>query len=440
MIGSSSTLMFHSLHYLPMMCNGEAGAGASTAAASSSSSSISNGGIHPLEQAKENRLQADKQMKNQEWKGAGMIEQQPGEWPKWINENYDPEAPFANLPPPPDLAPGDSFAACLKIKDDNHWLIEWLAYHYFVMPLRHIIVTIDEDSKTTPRKIFRRWSSRKMMNITYWTDKDYMPKKITATAADFENNTGLMMHRVRQNNFYRTCIPALRDMGLNWLMLVDTDEYILPSYASGYFSNLTERVSFRKPGSVMRLLKYQEMVAPDVNHTCVYMPRFFFGAQDSKQSLVNHGVPPSINASNMLTQRYLYREPRKHANGKNLMHLQRVPAIKKFMSVHHVSTHACPDPKTMVNKDLNRVSIARVHHYLGSPEQYLYREDPRGNYHANASVKTYHTRGLDRWDKLNRKADHEDHAAKAWIRGFVKEMGEELAADLLEGVGVTGVE
>jgi hypothetical protein len=36
-----------------------------------------------------------------------------------------------------------SFSACLLIMDDNHRLSEWIAYHHFALPLRHLVVTVD---------------------------------------------------------------------------------------------------------------------------------------------------------------------------------------------------------------------------------------------------------------------------------------------------------
>lgn len=44
----------------------------------------------------------------------------------------------------------DGTAACLLIMDDNHFLIEWLAFHYYVLRLRYLIVAVDPRSTTTP--------------------------------------------------------------------------------------------------------------------------------------------------------------------------------------------------------------------------------------------------------------------------------------------------
>ena len=67
----------------------------------------------------------------------------------------------------------NAFSACLIVKDDNHWLIEWLAYHYHVLPLRHLILVTDPTSVTSPTNILGRWSDK--MIIEQWNDTDFLP-------------------------------------------------------------------------------------------------------------------------------------------------------------------------------------------------------------------------------------------------------------------------
>ena len=42
----------------------------------------------------------------------------------------------------------DSFSACLLWMDDNFRLEEWLAYHYYILKLRYVVINIDPNSKT----------------------------------------------------------------------------------------------------------------------------------------------------------------------------------------------------------------------------------------------------------------------------------------------------
>jgi hypothetical protein len=204
------------------------------------------------------------------------------------------------------------------------------------------------------------------MNITVWKDEDIMPKKVKALPSAFDNNTGVMMHRVRQTNFIRKCVPALRKRNAKWVMLTDTDEYVLPSYSSWYFLNVTNRIPRTSPGNVLRMLKYHENVT-GTNHTCVYMPRYFFGAKESSPLLVQKGAPKGIDTQKLMTQRFLFRESRQNPNGKNLINLERVARIEKFGGVHKI-TSVCPELDKMYEINQQHAAIVRVHHYVRHAE------------------------------------------------------------------------
>lgn len=396
------------------------------------------------------------------------------------------EPSFENVPVPPELEKDEGFAACLLIKDDNHWLIEWLAYHYHVMPLKHLIVAVDPDSKTSPINVLNRWTERDMMSINIWNDTHFMPKTIKGNLKMYDNNTELMMHRTRQNNFYFKCINTLRRRKEEWLMLIDTDEYIVTNYASGLYFNITKNIPITTPGNVLKFIKQHHDLS-GVNHTCIYVsrlvrykdifnasvhfyitdkhccksprriilpqePRFMFGVREqSSAELVNRHLPEGINGYDLMTQRFIYRNPRRMHNGKNLLNLKLLPALKVYTSVHHVSSF-CPDPDKMRKVNHVRNSLVKIHHYLGTEEQYFFRSDPRQQ-HKNVTKPlqwepskpkrknpAYFTRGKGRYDALNKRAIYPDQGARAWIKGFIKDVGVETAKALLQGVGQVGYE
>lgn len=78
----------------------------------------------------------------------------------------------------------ESFSACLIIMDDNHRLIEWLAYHYYVLPLRYLVVVSDPRALTSPSAILNRWRSRMTIlewNVTDFTNETFLggsPKRV----------------------------------------------------------------------------------------------------------------------------------------------------------------------------------------------------------------------------------------------------------------------
>lgn len=84
------------------------------------------------------------------------------------------------LQPKTNTTEKDTASACLIIKDDNPRLIEWIAYHYQVLPLRHLVITSDPSSLTSPKEILDRW--RRVIHdleITEWDEEDYKFPRLT---------------------------------------------------------------------------------------------------------------------------------------------------------------------------------------------------------------------------------------------------------------------
>jgi Glycosyltransferase family 92 len=109
----------------------------------------------------------------------------------------------------------NSVAACLLFMDDNHRLVEWLAYHYFVMPLRHVIVLPDANSRTSPMDVLERW--KPYMTIEVWNDT------YGFNASDPIEGHRDLVHR--QERFYPECALNLRSRNRTWTMFIDVDEF-----------------------------------------------------------------------------------------------------------------------------------------------------------------------------------------------------------------------
>lgn len=139
-----------------------------------------------------------------------------------------------------------TFAACLVVRDDNLILPEWLAYHYEVSPLRRLIVAVDPYSVTSPHYIFETYRNFTDLNITVWTDENYMHGASRRARRIYENLTKHEQlfpdeekHRffvqVKQPTFYQACARALKDeTNSTWTLFLDTDEYIPPSFVDGH--------------------------------------------------------------------------------------------------------------------------------------------------------------------------------------------------------------
>ena len=94
----------------------------------------------------------------------------------------------------------NSFAACLYWMDDSQRLIEFIAYHYQVLPLRHLVFFKDPKSTEDPLPILDRW--RPFMEITYWDSLDnltYVPSK--AILKQLEGGPPIAYHNKQQGLF-----------------------------------------------------------------------------------------------------------------------------------------------------------------------------------------------------------------------------------------------
>ena len=150
-----------------------------------------------------------------------------------------------------------TFSACLLVMDDNHFLIEWIAYHYHVLPLRYLIVAMDPRSQTSPSPILDRW--RDKMTIIEWkVDDDYSTLAERDLAEEtvrhhFGNLTAnLIRHRARQRIFYDKCMKHLKREGQSWSMLIDTDEFLRINEPKVAELELAPAVTVEEPASIRR--------------------------------------------------------------------------------------------------------------------------------------------------------------------------------------------
>jgi hypothetical protein len=337
-----------------------------------------------------------------------------------------------------------TFAACLLVKDDNHWLIEWLAYHYHVLPLRHLVLVKDPSSTTTPQNILHRWRYSNMV-VEQWTDNDFLPPWILKKAADVEttqNSTRLWLHLNRQKVFYAKCLQHLYSHNHRaWVLLTDSDEFVR---INPYRHQLSMEQR-KRPGYVARFLQSMD---PDqlVNRSCYLVPRIqvssieassSFSSSSSSSILLNdhessHGIlsqQSTFNTSDFLTLRFLYHNGREMKSGKNIINLAQVHAIKDLPSRSTQSVHrayeACPENTGHALHAPD--SHFQIQHYLGTYEQFTYRDDPRDVVQERRT--SWYTRGR------SPEPNERDTGITVWLDGFVETHGLDQTLMLLEGVG-----
>jgi hypothetical protein len=218
-------------------------------------------------------------------------------------------------------------AACLLVMDDNHFLIEWLAYHYFVGPLKSLIVAVDPRSTTNLSSIVERYNDDSELNITVWHHNDYYTKREVQqiqqlvqqqpTGGTLSKNLDVMLHRKRQRIFFDRCLRQHQTNGWTYTLLTDTDEFLLSNYDMAQPTNYTLRPIF-EPGSVWHALSQEQDTTADTPHLppCIQIPRVRFGSVETTTHndtvVAEEDVQPAelqlrqltVNASHLATYRW----------------------------------------------------------------------------------------------------------------------------------------
>ena len=139
------------------------------------------------------------------------------------------------------------FGACLMVKDDNDLLYEWIAYHYTVVSLRHIVIGIDVGSLQNVSNVLSRWDNANFTShhqLRYWI---LQPEEFMYRHHRDHNGKGPMLsynnivptrrstdwkqihhHELveRQKGFVTVCSEILKTAGVAWTLYIDSDEFI----------------------------------------------------------------------------------------------------------------------------------------------------------------------------------------------------------------------
>jgi hypothetical protein len=363
------------------------------------------------------------------------------------------------IPNPPRVADGrTTFAACLLVMDDNHRLTEWLTYHYHVLPLRYIVMAIDERSRTTPTHLLNAWR-RRNVTIIEWTDADFWRRKDGTLLQQLPDDAAFQQkrdrHRGRQKYFYKQCLIHLKAVNRTWVSLHDSDEYLLYNPQHQHAKQRPQQPSTAEPGGMIRYIEQERAAGIKYYQSpCIGIPRLIFGADPQRfdEKRVVHNVPPALLSTtpaltendqattsseetnlalSMDTLVYRHHAKRddfiKNALGKVIIDVSRVDVVRTpyFMSLHRPIKTICPAPW---HKDAE--SGLRINHYLGSWESYSFRDDAR--------------RGGERsWEQWEYKATtvsdsdaDSDDTIRPWVQGLVDAHGADEARSMLQHVGL----
>jgi hypothetical protein len=302
----------------------------------------------------------------------------------------------------------DAFSFCLLIKDDNDIMNEWIAYHYYTLKLRTMIVSIDPDSKTTPEPLLQVWHDNFDLHYEIWDDSKYMPgwflrgeyEKVPRMIKWQDKNASkwyeegadvsveqrqqavleINKHRYRQAKFLQHCAKYLQDNQFTWVTHIDTDEYIVvnPTFRQKKKKKQKDKhVMLEKRNTVYNHLIDMKDSGKPVNWPCISMPRVLYGSvEDSNDTSSN-----IASKFESLRWKYhtAYHNDALNKQPKAIMDVSGFPPFdesKKAFSIHRPSIHLCRMQGQMNVRDWRRYPLT-INHYLGSLERYQAREDTR---------------------------------------------------------------
>lgn len=365
----------------------------------------------------------------------------------------------------PSINDGNSFSACLQVMDDNHFLLEWIPFHWHMLPLRRLIVFADPNSRTSPKHVLDRWKER--INITLWDNEEYVyPEEKNPTKV---KKNPLRQHRNRQRQFVRQCLNTLKREGRGWVLLVDTDEYaMINERTRSEMDPLSPRVyahekhipipSPLEHGSVLKFLSHKDTKYPHTNEslwniTCLTINRKVFGTYEeplhgrngddrnvfgTKEEIL-YGMSDDDLPLNGFQSKDFQTFHWKYYSGA------RVPA-KSIINLHQINITDIPRAPS-VHRPLDNkfckgkmwlpesLSVIVVNHYPRNEKQMLFRANDARGQDNKGNATAYN---LERFKSYKKHSKiKESYQIRQWVLGFIEAVGgESEASRLLKDVGL----
>ena len=290
------------------------------------------------------------------------------------------------------------------------------------------------------------------MEILQWKDSDFMTNQEFLEAQTQVLNyfggdlpPALMLHRARQRLFYYKCLQHFQTNNNGWTLLIDTDEYVRVNFQTAAALNMTGP-AVDSPGSVAKFIEQElkqkhqtstvEAEAPIPlenlqSSPCIQIPRIRFTALESPDPNIGDSslVPPPFNASHFQTMRWrAHTRPgdyKKNKISKTMIDLRRVNPkdLLPVDSIHVPIRAHCSQRRLHIRAP---DSLLVIHHYLGSKEQYMYREN---------DARKGDQRSIEEFNKANEMSNPQtDDDIRPWLAGFARENPAD-AVSLLKDVG-----
>lgn len=336
----------------------------------------------------------------------------------------------------------ESFAACILVLDQNHRLTEWIAYHYFALPLRTLIIAYDPKSKLRASELIQRWKD--VIEIIEWEDDDYLPANWALGLNRERGEIGT--HRRRQPRFMKECTKVAASKKITRVIHQDVDEYLRVN------TNIVppDIVNTSEPGHVTKFLNALEQtnntLFPQSNgygRACSVFSRYHYVQVLNDRNLTHAYSPtPFVDNNNIHfeTLRFPYRAGFITSLTKGLIHLKYISNPQLARAKYDVHL---PLGKAYCERPTLNTSLFIFNHYIGSYEAFLYsvHNDPRYNMTRDKwEERVYGGGGMlagkEEWRTLPPVLDD---SIVNWVPAFYNWQSEEVASVLLRDTGLRAV-
>lgn len=385
--------------------------------------------------------------------------------PHYDDEKIQARAEFDSIYKPSNK----TMAACLLVNDDTIKLTEWIAYHYTVLPLSHLIVAIDPNSLLQDKiiKVLDLWKGR-LPHLDVWTNDSWMTLNATqgwrksiykdpnATVKEYNhwflnpNSVKGRFHRHnrRQQHFTIQCMREMKTLNASWVLHTDTDEFLTYNYLEddedednfdAYRKRENELLRTQHEQKIRELRKRvlpirKKLPTPNVTiadfiahfqipGACFHVPGLQISAKESRLSQVSRNIPPQFDGRKFMTMRHRKYGQKSGRFTKAMIDVSKVPwellVDEQVVTIHTPIRDVCP-PNGVSGSGYDYIaSVFRLHHYAGTFRAFQERQ----NDGRRDRLHTFHLRDVD--------PIGENDDVRPWLQKFVDKVGISKAIELL---------
>jgi hypothetical protein len=338
----------------------------------------------------------------------------------------------------------EKIAACIFVRDGNIKLIEWIAYHYTVLPLGSLIVGVSSESKQTSalRETVHRWSS--LIDIKIWTHDEWLkganqwegwkrnPRedgdKVSSWFADKSSQEYLYQEAVRREHlFIGNCLVHHHKNQCRWTAVLHPSDFVVFNYKGPqenpvkfdsreigvrtkddiiHMRTETSPIRRRLPPLTDRVTIADFLKQENIS-TCIRMPGLEMGPREFS------------NENHLLTLRQREYGVKKGTWVKVMVDVKSPHTWRKVNSIHNLPI--CGSNGRLEATDYIS-SLLRFHHFrLGSLESFAEK------YPMDANIIHMYKNASDDFEPYG-----DDHGSlNPWLDWFVTKVGKRKADELL---------